>query len=152
MPLSVFTLSAYLEWSIVLNREDFTKNRAKEPTKDCETSFVEGSCSRCDTDSKSRHRARNLVEDPGRPGSNLRHPRSALLRSSFEDASGEEEEVCGQVRWHTIDSPTDFCICPWVLISEHSFLEACRPGETSAPFALLKISHLLRGRQNRRLR
>lgn len=67
LPLFVFTPSAYLEWSTILNREDITKNRAKEPTKGPETSFVEGSRSRCDTDSESRHRAQNLVQDRGRP-------------------------------------------------------------------------------------
>lgn len=126
MPLFVFAPSAYLEWSTVLNREDFTKNQAEEPTKDSETSFVRGSRSRGDTDSESRLRAWDLVYSRHPRMMNLPDLRNALLHFSIVDARGEKEEVCRQVRWHTIDSSTNFCICRWLDLQESRFSEVCR--------------------------
>lgn len=32
--------------------------------------------------------------------------------------------MCGQVRWHAIDSSMNFCICRWVVLQESRFLKS----------------------------
>lgn len=55
----------------------------------------------------------------------------------MKDARGEEEEVCGQVRWHAIDSSMNFCICRWI-----DLLKSYFPGKVPwiLLFTLLEIS------------
>jgi len=107
------------------------RTEQKEPTKDSETSFVEGSRSRGDTDSETRLEARNLVQVPSHPWWTCPIYEMRSCASSIKDVRCEEEEVCGQVRWHAIDSSTNFCICRWVVLQESRFLETCRESSLS---------------------
>jgi len=84
LPLFVFAPSAYLEWFMVLNREDFTKNRAKRTDKGLRDFF-------CRRVSQSRwHRLGDASRGPeSGPGSqpsmmNLPNLWNALLRIFYK--------------------------------------------------------------------